>query len=189
MTYLDRHAWVFSDGSCVAGVHARGAPAGGRARYRPFKAGDVVTVRLDFVACEASWFVNLHSVDEATLVHTVPIDQGGELTPAIMLDEQGDQVSMQNVPSAERRRAEQLLQLSRELCTESVARSVAWLEPHPHPSMELKQAELAAALAGHLLQAARPPAVQTDPTRLSVAELCRAVALAEAARGAVPGRR
>ena len=107
MTYNEPHAWLYSDGSTVRGIHG-----GGRLLTRhtaTYYSGDVVTLCLDFEADSgrgaASWFLNLGSSSTARLVYTMAgLPADAALHAAIVLDERGDTVRFCPLVGARERR-------------------------------------------------------------------------------------
>ena len=149
MTYNEPHAWLFSDGKVVRGVHEAGRSCRGprRTPCPVFREGDVVTVLIDFARDEASWFVNLHSVSSATHAHTMLGLPGGRLFAAIVLDEGGDLIVFEPfVPANERRMAMALLNLARRHAPHCTI-------PDSAAALGVRPIEWAAAVAGEFLEA------------------------------------
>ena len=120
MTYNEPHAWLYSDGSTVSGAYEAGRRPASVVRGRPtpwpkFTAGDAVTVRLDFEADEASWFLGLNE-DYPAHAHTMHgLPKATLLYAAVVMDEAGDEIRFDPfVPRLWRRKAETMLRLARQ---------------------------------------------------------------------------
>lgn len=110
--FEEPHAWLYSDGSTVCGVHGGGKKL---AEWAPsFRSGDTVTVCLDFRQDRASWFLNLDDPSRATLAYTLrELPRNGaswnDLYAVVVLDEANDAVRFIPFVSAAERRCGALL--------------------------------------------------------------------------------
>ena len=122
MSYDEPHAWLYSDGSSVRGIHGGGehlsrcAPSFGR--------GDIVSVCLDFERDEATWFVNLHLPSSAVLVYTHRGLPPATIHAVIVLDEANDAVRFLPMLSSSQRQRGDMLRTAAGWAAASVAASV-----------------------------------------------------------------